>query len=99
MTPEELQRAIEEACNADPSVCSLTQEVLADIALLVRTEPHLFSNMIRIRTGLIIQTLALEVQRALRSQHLRASPDPLFLLLFSHLPLHHRANHLPLLIP
>ena len=37
MTPEDLQRAIKDACNADPSVCSLTQEVLTDIALLVRT--------------------------------------------------------------
>lgn len=41
------------------------QEILVYLGMFVRTEPQLFSEMLRLRVGLIIQVMASELSRAL----------------------------------
>ena len=66
LPPDELARLISEACGSDTSTAMLTQEVLVFLATFIRTEPKLFSQMLRIRVGLIIQVMATELARTLQ---------------------------------
>lgn len=66
LPPEELANIIFDACGEDSSSASLTQELLIYLAMFIRTEPKLFSEMLRLRVGLIIQVMASEMSRTLK---------------------------------
>ena len=53
----ELRDLIYSVHRADISAAVLTMELLCYLAMFIRTEPHLFHGMIRIRVGLIIQAI------------------------------------------
>ncbi|XP_048519776.1 probable phosphorylase b kinase regulatory subunit alpha isoform X1 [Dendroctonus ponderosae] len=61
----ELRLLIHEAYGQDDSTAMLTQELLVYLAMFIRTEPHLFMEMLRLRIGLIIQVMATELSRTL----------------------------------
>ena len=62
---QELEVLIHEAYGDDYSSAMLTEELLIYFGLFVRTEPQLFTEMLRIRIGLIIQVMASELARTL----------------------------------
>uniref|UniRef100_A0A8B9QEW1 Phosphorylase b kinase regulatory subunit n=1 Tax=Apteryx owenii TaxID=8824 RepID=A0A8B9QEW1_APTOW len=62
---EELVHLIEEASEKNLSVSILTQEIMVYLAMYMRTQPSLFSEMFRIRIGLIIQVMATELAHSL----------------------------------
>ena len=55
----ELRDLIYSVHKEDITTAVLTQELLSYLAMFIRTEPHLFHGMIRIRVGLIIQVSSL----------------------------------------
>lgn len=61
----ELTHIIHAAYGKNETTAMLTQELLLYMSMLIRTEPQLFSEMIRLRTGLIIQVMSGELQRLL----------------------------------
>uniref|UniRef100_A0A8C2TFV0 Phosphorylase b kinase regulatory subunit n=1 Tax=Coturnix japonica TaxID=93934 RepID=A0A8C2TFV0_COTJA len=63
---EELVRLIDEASEKNLSVSILTQEIMVYLAMYMRTQPALFTDMFRIRIGLIIQVMATELAHSLR---------------------------------
>ena len=65
LPPEDLSRLIKKAYGNDSSTAMLTQELLMYLAMFIRTEPHLFQDLLRIRVGLIIQVMATELARAM----------------------------------
>ncbi|CAD5220381.1 unnamed protein product [Bursaphelenchus xylophilus] len=89
-TREELKHLLDEVYSDDPSSYTLAQEIIICLGSLVRTEPNLFIEMLRLRVGLIIQILASEISRirgvsgaeALQ-QLLSISPFELKCMLFS----------------
>ncbi|XP_060070242.1 probable phosphorylase b kinase regulatory subunit alpha [Ylistrum balloti] len=66
LPPDELASIIFDACGADLSTASLTQEILMYLAMFIRTEPKLFHEMLRLRVGLIIQVMASELARTFK---------------------------------
>lgn len=85
---KELRQVINKAHGGDQSTAMLTQELLVFLAMFIRTEPQLFSEMLRLRVGLIIQVMASELGRALKctgeeaSEHLlNLSPYEMKMLL------------------
>ncbi|CAL8105071.1 unnamed protein product [Orchesella dallaii] len=62
----ELRQLIHNAYGDDESTAMLTQELLVYLAMFIRTEPHLFLEMLRLRVGLIIQVMATELARTLK---------------------------------
>lgn len=64
LSSKELRIIIARAHKNDQSTAMLTQELLAYLAMFIRTEPHLFREMLRLRVGLIIQVMAAELARA-----------------------------------
>ncbi|NXF76144.1 KPB1 kinase, partial [Sclerurus mexicanus] len=62
---EELVHLIDEASEKNLSVSILTQEIMVYLAMYIRTQPALFSEMFRIRIGLIIQVMATELAHSL----------------------------------
>ncbi|XP_009706138.1 PREDICTED: phosphorylase b kinase regulatory subunit alpha, skeletal muscle isoform, partial [Cariama cristata] len=62
---EELVRLIDEASEKNLSVSILTQEIMVYLAMYMRTQPELFTEMFRIRIGLIIQVMATELAHSL----------------------------------
>ncbi|OWF44218.1 Phosphorylase b kinase regulatory subunit alpha, liver isoform [Mizuhopecten yessoensis] len=66
LPPDELATIIFDACGADLSTASLTQEILIYLAMFIRTEPKLFHEMLRLRVGLIIQVMASELSRTFK---------------------------------
>ncbi|ODN06538.1 putative phosphorylase b kinase regulatory subunit alpha [Orchesella cincta] len=62
----ELRQLIHSAYGDDESTAMLTQELLVYLAMFIRTEPHLFLEMLRLRVGLIIQVMATELARTLK---------------------------------
>ena len=58
----EIEHVILEACG-DGDVAILQQEVILYLAWLIRAQPHLFDDLLRLRVGLIIQILASELSR------------------------------------
>merc|ERR1719228_1965609 len=52
------------AYQGDSSSFALTQEILAYLALFIKTEPNLFHGMTRLRVGLIIQVMTSEIAKS-----------------------------------
>ncbi|KAK3769886.1 hypothetical protein RRG08_036931 [Elysia crispata] len=73
LPPDELAAIIYESCGEDHSTASLTQELLVYLAMFIRTEPHLFNEMLRLRVGLIVQVMASELARTLQCSGEEAS--------------------------
>ncbi|XP_037615643.1 phosphorylase b kinase regulatory subunit alpha, skeletal muscle isoform isoform X9 [Sebastes umbrosus] len=63
--PDQLAALIDEASDNNISVAILTQEIMVYLAMSIRTEPSLFSEMFRLRIGLIIQVMATELAQSL----------------------------------
>ncbi|XP_061921869.1 phosphorylase b kinase regulatory subunit alpha, skeletal muscle isoform isoform X1 [Entelurus aequoreus] len=63
--PDELALLIDEASDNNISVAILTQEIMVYLAMSIRTQPNLFSEMFRLRIGLIIQVMATELGQSL----------------------------------
>ncbi|XP_028993202.1 phosphorylase b kinase regulatory subunit alpha, skeletal muscle isoform isoform X4 [Betta splendens] len=62
---DQLAALIEEASDNNISVAILTQEIMVYLAMSIRTQPRLFSEMFRLRVGLIIQVMATELAQSL----------------------------------
>ncbi|KAL1444577.1 hypothetical protein MTO96_029755 [Rhipicephalus appendiculatus] len=67
LSTKELRIIIARAHRNDQSTAMLTQELLAYLAMFIRTDPHLFSEMLSLRVGLIIQVMAAELARATKT--------------------------------
>uniref|UniRef100_A0A3Q1IQU3 Phosphorylase b kinase regulatory subunit n=1 Tax=Anabas testudineus TaxID=64144 RepID=A0A3Q1IQU3_ANATE len=63
--PDQLAAVIDEASDNNISVAILTQEIMVYLAMSIRTQPNLFSEMFRLRIGLIIQVMATELAQSL----------------------------------
>uniref|UniRef100_A0A3P8UG07 Phosphorylase b kinase regulatory subunit n=1 Tax=Cynoglossus semilaevis TaxID=244447 RepID=A0A3P8UG07_CYNSE len=63
--PDRLAALIDEASDNNISVAILTQEIMVYLAMSIRTQPSLFSEMFRLRIGLIIQVMATELAQSL----------------------------------
>ncbi|CAJ1085841.1 phosphorylase b kinase regulatory subunit alpha%2C skeletal muscle isoform isoform X5 [Xyrichtys novacula] len=63
--PDQLATLIEEASDNNLSVAILTQEIMVYLAMSIRTQPNLFTEMFRLRIGLIIQVMATELAQSL----------------------------------
>ncbi|KAM6960090.1 phosphorylase b kinase regulatory subunit alpha, skeletal muscle isoform [Tautogolabrus adspersus] len=63
--PDQLADLIDEASDNNISVAILTQEIMVYLAMSIRTQPNLFSEMFRLRIGLIIQVMATELAQSL----------------------------------
>ncbi|CAK6981727.1 PREDICTED: phosphorylase b kinase regulatory subunit alpha%2C skeletal muscle isoform isoform X4 [Scomber scombrus] len=63
--PDQLAALIEKASEKNISVAILTQEIMVYLAMSIRTQPNLFSEMFRLRIGLIIQVMATELAQSL----------------------------------
>ncbi|XP_020374907.2 phosphorylase b kinase regulatory subunit alpha, skeletal muscle isoform [Rhincodon typus] len=62
----ELTKLIEEASEQNVSLVILTQEIVVYLAMYIKTEPSLFTEMFRLRIGLIIQVMATELANSLK---------------------------------
>ncbi|XP_061566548.1 phosphorylase b kinase regulatory subunit alpha, skeletal muscle isoform isoform X2 [Cololabis saira] len=62
---DQLAALISEASDNNISVAILTQEIMVYLAMSIRTQPSLFSEMFRLRIGLIIQVMATELAQSL----------------------------------
>ncbi|XP_063718405.1 phosphorylase b kinase regulatory subunit alpha, liver isoform-like isoform X2 [Symsagittifera roscoffensis] len=56
---------LEQSCGYSTPMAALTQEIIKFTALIMATQVELFTGMMRIRIGLIIQVLAMEIARSL----------------------------------
>ncbi|KAM8899034.1 phosphorylase b kinase regulatory subunit alpha, skeletal muscle isoform 2-T2 [Spinachia spinachia] len=63
--PDQLAALIDEASDNNISVAVLTKEIMVYLAMSIRTQPSLFSEMFRLRIGLIIQVMATELAQSL----------------------------------
>ncbi|XP_063288316.1 phosphorylase b kinase regulatory subunit alpha, skeletal muscle isoform isoform X1 [Pelobates fuscus] len=63
---EKLIYLIDEASEKNLSTSILTQEIMVYLAMYMRTQPSLFSEMFRLRIGLIIQVMTTELSHSLR---------------------------------
>ncbi|XP_072170928.1 probable phosphorylase b kinase regulatory subunit alpha [Diadema setosum] len=68
LPPEELEAVIYKACGEDRSSAVLTQELLIYLSMFICTEPNLFTEMLRLRVGLIIQVMTSELARAIECE-------------------------------
>ncbi|XP_061128621.1 phosphorylase b kinase regulatory subunit alpha, skeletal muscle isoform isoform X4 [Syngnathus typhle] len=62
---DQLASIIDKASDNNISVAILTQEIMVYLAMSIRTQPNLFSEMFRLRIGLIIQVMATELAQSL----------------------------------
>ncbi|KAM6949439.1 phosphorylase b kinase regulatory subunit alpha, skeletal muscle isoform [Aplochiton taeniatus] len=65
MPPDQMAALIEEASENNITIAILTQEIMVFLAMNMRTQPSLFSEMFRLRIGLIIQVMATELAQSL----------------------------------
>ncbi|XP_060786602.1 phosphorylase b kinase regulatory subunit alpha, skeletal muscle isoform isoform X2 [Neoarius graeffei] len=65
MPPDLLAKLIDEASENNITISILTQEIMVYLAMNIRTHPSLFSEMFRLRIGLIIQVMATELAQSL----------------------------------
>ncbi|TSL34647.1 Phosphorylase b kinase regulatory subunit alpha, skeletal muscle isoform [Bagarius yarrelli] len=65
MPPDLLVKLIDEASENNITISILTQEIMVYLAMNIRTQPGLFSEMFRLRIGLIIQVMATELGQSL----------------------------------
>ncbi|KAM9717118.1 phosphorylase b kinase regulatory subunit alpha, skeletal muscle isoform 1-T1 [Menidia menidia] len=63
--PDQLAALIDEASDNNITLAILTQEIMVYLAMSIRTQPNLFSEMFRLRIGLIIQVMATELAQSL----------------------------------
>ncbi|XP_059080504.1 probable phosphorylase b kinase regulatory subunit alpha isoform X1 [Tigriopus californicus] len=75
LTSTELRQIIHEAYDGDESMAMLSQELLVYLAMFIQTEPQLFHGMLRLRIGLIIQVMAMELARSLKMKTEDASEE------------------------
>lgn len=66
LPPDKIERLLYQVCGDNISMAMLYEEILVDMQMFIRTEPMLFSEMLRLRVGLIIQVLCDELTRAIR---------------------------------
>uniref|UniRef100_W5KVM5 Phosphorylase b kinase regulatory subunit n=1 Tax=Astyanax mexicanus TaxID=7994 RepID=W5KVM5_ASTMX len=65
MPPDQLVKLIDQASENNITISILTQEIMVYLAMNIRTQPGLFSEMFRLRIGLIIQVMATELAQSL----------------------------------
>ncbi|XP_036379065.1 phosphorylase b kinase regulatory subunit alpha, skeletal muscle isoform-like [Megalops cyprinoides] len=65
MPPDKLAKLIDQASENNITISILTQEIMVFLAMIIRTQPGLFSEMFRLRIGLIIQVMATELAQSL----------------------------------
>uniref|UniRef100_A0A4W5QP97 Phosphorylase b kinase regulatory subunit n=1 Tax=Hucho hucho TaxID=62062 RepID=A0A4W5QP97_9TELE len=65
MPPDKLAKLIDVASENNLTIAILTQEIMVFLAMCIRTQPNLFSEMFRLRIGLIIQVMATELAQSL----------------------------------
>ncbi|KAK6316699.1 phosphorylase b kinase regulatory subunit alpha, skeletal muscle isoform [Coregonus clupeaformis] len=65
MPPDKLAKLIDVASENNLTIAILTQEIMVFLAMCIRTQPKLFSEMFRLRIGLIIQVMATELSQSL----------------------------------
>ncbi|XP_029526065.1 phosphorylase b kinase regulatory subunit alpha, skeletal muscle isoform-like [Oncorhynchus nerka] len=65
MPPDMLAKLIDVASENNLTIAILTQEIMVFLAMCIRTQPKLFSEMFRLRIGLIIQVMATELAQSL----------------------------------
>ncbi|KAJ8007847.1 hypothetical protein DPEC_G00098440 [Dallia pectoralis] len=63
--PDKLAKLIDDASENNITIAILTQEIMVYLAMNMRTQPNLFSEMFRLRIGLIIQVMATELAQSL----------------------------------
>ncbi|XP_076835748.1 phosphorylase b kinase regulatory subunit alpha, skeletal muscle isoform [Brachyhypopomus gauderio] len=66
MPPDKLARLIDEASEKNLTIAVLTQEIMVFLGMSIRTQPKLFSEMFRLRIGLIIQVMVTELAESLK---------------------------------
>nr|XP_039256561.1 phosphorylase b kinase regulatory subunit alpha, skeletal muscle isoform-like isoform X2 [Styela clava] len=70
---EDLHKLIMDAFGEDTDIAVLTQEIIMYLAMFIRSSPGLFSDLLRLRVGLIIQVMASELARHLKCSGEEAS--------------------------
>lgn len=65
LPPDQLASLIDQASESNITIAILTQEIMVYLAMIIRTQPNLFSEMFRLRIGLIIQVMATELAQSL----------------------------------
>ncbi|XP_066570955.1 phosphorylase b kinase regulatory subunit alpha, skeletal muscle isoform isoform X3 [Amia ocellicauda] len=65
LPPDELTKLIDEASDNNITIAMLTQEIMMYLAMNIKSQPSLFSEMFRLRIGLIIQVMATELAQSL----------------------------------
>lgn len=69
----ELHKLIMDAFGEDTDIAVLTQEIIIYLAMFIRATPGLFSDLLRLRVGLLIQVMASELARHLKCSGEEAS--------------------------
>ncbi|XP_041111582.1 phosphorylase b kinase regulatory subunit alpha, skeletal muscle isoform-like isoform X2 [Polyodon spathula] len=62
---DELTKLIDDASAQNINIAVLTQEIMVYLAMYIRTQPSLFTEMFRLRIGLIIQVMTTELAQSL----------------------------------
>ncbi|MGH0157022.1 UNVERIFIED_CONTAM: hypothetical protein FKN15_048405 [Acipenser sinensis] len=62
---DELTKLIDDASEQNINIAVLTQEIMVYLAMYIRTQPSLFTEMFRLRIGLIIQVMTTELAQSL----------------------------------
>uniref|UniRef100_A0A672L1C8 Phosphorylase b kinase regulatory subunit n=1 Tax=Sinocyclocheilus grahami TaxID=75366 RepID=A0A672L1C8_SINGR len=65
MPPDKLARLINEASENNLTIAILTQEIMVFLAMSIRAQPKIFSEMFRLRIGLILQVMVTELAQSL----------------------------------
>ncbi|KAM4603922.1 phosphorylase b kinase regulatory subunit alpha, skeletal muscle isoform [Polymixia lowei] len=63
--PDQLAELIDSASEKNLTIAILTQEIMVFLAMVIRSEPSLFSEMFRLRIGLILQVMTTELAQSL----------------------------------
>lgn len=64
-TSKELLNKISDVCEEDHAAVALTQEILVYLGMFIRSEPELFTDMLRLRVGLIRNVMVSELSRTM----------------------------------
>ena len=64
-TSKELLKKIVGVCGEDHAAVALTQEILVYLGMFIRSEPELFTDMLRLRVGLIRNVMVSELSRTM----------------------------------
>ncbi|CAM4669856.1 hypothetical protein PO909_008269 [Leuciscus waleckii] len=65
MPPDKLAKLIDEASENNLTIAILTQEIMVFLGMIIRTQPKIFSEMFRLRIGLILQVMVTELAQSL----------------------------------